>query len=163
MACYNGMYGHSTPLMQTQGGVTQPPMGAMQAPVGAAQMPMGPMQPMPSAQVLPYLPSGLPTGPSPTPLIPGAIVPAAVPGEQPPPTVVSTLYTPGFLRTQIGRLMRVEFLIGTTGPMVDRIGTLLGVGVSYILIRPVGTNDTVVCDIYSIKFVTIYATAEPHL
>lgn len=77
-------------------------------------------------------------------------------GDQPPLTVESTLYVPGYLNTQIGATMRVEFLIGSTGPTVDRIGTLLKVGISYILIRPVGTDDTLLCDMYSIKFVTIY-------
>lgn len=82
-------------------------------------------------------------------------IPAAPPGEQAPQTVQSVLYTPGYLKTQIGRTVRVEFLIGTNG-LNDRIGTLLGVGASYILIRPIRTNDILLCDIYSIKFVTIY-------
>jgi hypothetical protein len=79
----------------------------------------------------------------------------APPGEQAPVTVQSPLYTPGYLRTQIGRRMRIEFLIGTNGPLVDRTGTLLGVGTSYVLIQPVESDDVMLCDIYSIKFVTI--------
>jgi hypothetical protein len=82
-------------------------------------------------------------------------IPAVPISELPPATVQSTLYTPGFLRTQIGRQMRVEFLIGTNGPLVDRTGTLIGVGASYILLRPVESDDVMMCDIYSIKFVTI--------
>lgn len=106
---------------------------------------------------LPALPTGLPTGPSPTPLTPpGLNSNQFVNGNQVPQTVQSTMFTPGFLRTQIGRRVRVEFLIGTNGPMVDRIGTLLGVGASYILIRPIDTDDVLLCDIYSIKFVTFY-------
>lgn len=92
-------------------------------------------------------PRSLPTPSNQLPLIP--------PGEQTPRTVESIMYTPGYLRTQIGRMVRVEFLIGTNG-LNDRIGTLLGVGASYILLRPIGTNDIELCDIYSIKFVTIY-------
>lgn len=65
------------------------------------------------------------------------------------------MYTPGFLRTQIGKRMRIEFLIGTSS-FTDRTGTLLAVGASYILIRPVGSDDTMLCDIYSIKFITIF-------
>jgi len=72
-----------------------------------------------------------------------------------PSTVQSTMYTPGFLTTQIGKLMRVEFLIGTNGPLIDRVGTLIAVGASYILLRPTGSDDLLLCDIYSIKFVTI--------
>lgn len=100
------------------------------------------------------LPTGLPTGPSPTPITPGALMPP--PGPQTPQTLQSTMFTPGFLRTQIGRQVRVEFLIGTNGPLVDRIGTLLGVGASYILLRPTDTDDVLLCDIFSIKFVTFY-------
>ena len=113
----------------------------------------------PSVGVLPTLPSGFPTGPAPVPVTAVAPTPAmptlmAPPGEQPPQTVQSTLYTPGYLRTQIRRMIRVEFLIGTTGPLIDRIRTLLGVGASYILLRPLESDDILMCDIYSIKFVT---------
>ena len=40
-----------------------------------------------------------------------------------PEILTNPIYTPAFLREQIGRLMRVEFLIGTNN-MVDRIGIL---------------------------------------
>jgi hypothetical protein len=75
--------------------------------------------------------------------------------EQMPVTVSSPLYTPGFLRTQIGKRMRVEFLIGTNN-LTDRSGTLVAVGASYIIIRLVDSDDLMLCDIYSIKFVTIF-------
>ena len=116
---------------------------------------------MGAQQALPTLPSGFPTGGTATPLLPTATglpstiaVPVMNGGTQIPTTVESTLYTPGFLRTQIGRKVRVEFLIGTNG-MTDRTGTLLAVGASYILIRPIESDDIMMCDIYSIKFVTI--------
>ena len=109
----------------------------------------------------PVLPTGFPTGASPTPLIPTVPVqqhtfPGMAPSGAPqvPVTVESTLFTPGFLKTQIGRKMRVEFLIGTNG-FTDRTGTLVAVGASYIILRPVDSDDLVLCDIYSIKFVTI--------
>lgn len=76
-------------------------------------------------------------------------------GEQPPLTTLSPMYTPGFLRTQIGRTVRVEFLIGTSG-LTDRFGTLVGVGTSYILIQEAQSDDILLCDIYSIKFVRFY-------
>lgn len=107
-------------------------------------------------QPLPTMPSGYPTGPTTTPLLPmPSGLPALPTSEQPPTTVQSTLYTPGFLRTQIGKRMRIEFLIGT-GAMTDRSGTLLAVGASYILIRLIDSDDLMMCDIYSIKFVTIF-------
>jgi|AGTN01.2.fsa_nt_gi hypothetical protein len=74
-----------------------------------------------------------------------------------PSTVQSPYYTAGFLRNFIGCNMRVEFLIGTSGALVDRIGVLMEVGASYIVLQPFQTDDLLMCDLYSIKFVTIYA------
>jgi len=105
------------------------------------------------------MPTGLPTGPSPIPL--NGVVQTQTPqmpapsAQTTPQTLTSTMYIPGFLRSQIGKLVRVEFLIGTNGPMVDRTGILLGVGASYILLRPVNSDDILMCDLYSIKFVDI--------
>lgn len=67
-------------------------------------------------------------------------------------TLESTEYMNGYLRTQIGKMVRVEFLIGT-GTLIDRTGMLLNVGANYITIRQVQTDDLVVCDFYSIKFI----------
>ncbi len=75
--------------------------------------------------------------------------------DQPPQTLQSTMYIPGYLKTQIGKRVRVEFLIGTT-TMTDRVGTLVGVGASYILLRLEASDDIILCDIYSIKFITFY-------
>ena len=74
-----------------------------------------------------------------------------------PEILTNTIYTPAFLRQQIGRLMRVEFLIGTNN-MTDRIGILEDVGASYILLRSFENDSLVYCDIYSIKFITISTT-----
>ena len=73
-----------------------------------------------------------------------------------PSTVQSPYYTAGFLRNFVGCNMRVEFLIGTSGALVDRIGVLMEVGASYIVLQPFQTDDLLMCDLYSIKFVTIY-------
>lgn len=75
-----------------------------------------------------------------------------------PETLTNTIYTPAFLREQIGKLMRVEFLIGTNN-LVDRIGILQDVGTSYILLRSFENDSLVYCDIYSIKFITISTTS----
>jgi hypothetical protein len=69
--------------------------------------------------------------------------------------VLDIEYTQGYLKTQIGRHVKVEFLIGTN-MLVDREGTLVDVGISYIIIREVETDDLLLCDIYSIKFVRFY-------
>ena len=74
--------------------------------------------------------------------------------ENSPEIITNDMYTPAFLREQIGKLVRVEFLIGTNN-LTDRIGILEDVGVSYILLRSVESNNLLYCDIYSIKFVTI--------
>ena len=105
-------------------------------------------------------PADMQNGMRPRPMSPsGAIAPAPglefTGGEQAPLTTFNPMFTPGFLRTQIGRTVRVEFLIGTTG-LTDRFGTLVGVGTSYILIQEAQSDDILLCDIYSIKFVRFY-------
>lgn len=150
MSYYNDFYDMITPGRQGTPGYT--PAGQFQA---QPMMPYNGQQATPfAAQPMPSFPTGAPTGPSASPLMPS---PAPEVIEEPtvPTTLDSTLFTPGYLRTQIGKRMRVEFLIGTNGPMVDRTGTLVGVGTSYILLQPIETDDVMLCDIYSIKFVTI--------
>ena len=71
------------------------------------------------------------------------------------PTMLGVEYTQGFLRTQIGKRMRITFLIGTN-QIQDRSGTLTDVGISYIIIRDLDTTTSTLCDIYAIKFVTIF-------
>lgn len=133
--------------------VSAAPMGTQPMNVGVAG----------TQQALPALPTGYPTGGAPAPLLPTAVAgippvaagaPTALSTVQIPQTVENPLYTPGFLRTQIGKRMRVEFLIGTNN-LTDRTGTLLAVGASYIVLRPIDSDDMMLCDIYSIKFVTI--------
>lgn len=76
-------------------------------------------------------------------------------------TVISdTGYLQGYLKTLIGRTMRVSFLIGTS-LLVDRVGILQEVGISYIVLQQIDTNIRVVCDLYSIKFVDVYERAIP--
>ena len=74
-----------------------------------------------------------------------------------PEILTNPIYTPAFLREQIGRLMQVEFLIGTNN-MVDRVGFLEDVGASYILLRSFEGDSLIYADIYAIKFITISAT-----
>lgn len=71
-----------------------------------------------------------------------------------PEVLTNNIYTPAFLREQIGKLMRVEFLIGTNN-LTDRVGVLEDVGVSYILLRSIESGNLLYCDLYSIKFVSI--------
>ena len=74
------------------------------------------------------------------------------PGAPMPETLESTLFIPGYLNTQIGKYMRVEFLIGNG--LTDRNGKLVKVGASYIILQS-QNGDLIVCDLFSRKFVTI--------
>lgn len=86
----------------------------------------------------------------------GGDVSPIFPTNQPiPVSADSVQFLNGFLRTQIGRKVTVEFLVGTN-TLIDRTGTLLGVGANYILINEVETDDLLVCDFYNIKFVKMY-------
>ena len=71
-----------------------------------------------------------------------------------PEVITDDLFTPAFLREQIGKLVRIEFLIGTND-LEDRTGILEDVGVSYVLLRSIESGNLLMCDIYSIKFVVI--------
>gem|GEM_PF-633730 len=72
-----------------------------------------------------------------------------------PVTAESIQFLNGFLRTQIGRRVKIEFLIGTSS-FLDKEGILLGVGVNYLLINETETDDITACDFYSIKFIKFY-------
>jgi len=77
--------------------------------------------------------------------------------ENSPEILTNSIYTPAFLRQQIGKLMRIEFLVGTNN-LTDRIGFLEDVGASYILLRSFEGDSQIYADIYAIKFITISAT-----
>ena len=70
-------------------------------------------------------------------------------------TQESLQYLNGFLRTQIGKKVKVDFLIGTN-TMTDRMGILVGVGANYILLNESETDDLLACDFYNIKFIRFY-------
>lgn len=110
----------------------------------------------PGMQMMPILPTGMPSQPGGMGMAPIPATGSTLGGAQiAPTTLTNPAYVPGFLRTQIGKRVRVEFLIGT-GTTTDRIGTLMGVGAAYILILLEETDDILMADLYSIKFVTIY-------
>lgn len=70
-------------------------------------------------------------------------------------TAESIQYLNGFIRTQIGRRVEVEFLIGSNSTAVKE-GYLLGVGANYILLNESYTNDLLACDFYNIKFIKFF-------
>ncbi|WP_010240837.1 hypothetical protein [Clostridium arbusti] len=85
--------------------------------------------------------------------VPSVSLPATCSGCEPP--VDSTQYTQGYLRTQIGKRVRMQFLLGTNS-FQDRTGILEEVGISYVIIRNEETNTNELCDLYSIKFVDFF-------
>lgn len=72
-----------------------------------------------------------------------------------PITAESIQYLNGFIRSQIGRNVSIEFLVGTN-QLVTKDGFLLAVGANFILLNPKGTDDILACDFYNIKFITFY-------
>lgn len=72
-----------------------------------------------------------------------------------PVTRESLQYLNGFIRTQIGRRITVDFLIGSNN-MVSKSGYLLAVASNYILINELDTTDVTACDFYNIKFIRFY-------
>jgi len=83
---------------------------------------------------------------------------APAPSDEEPmmaPVLSNIGYTQAYLKTLIGKRVRISFLIGTS-LLVDRVGTLLEVGISYVVLRQLDANINVMGDLYSIKFVDIY-------
>ncbi len=61
----------------------------------------------------------------------------------------------GFLRTQIGRYIRVEQLV-TSERTEDRLGFLVGVGSNFIILQDITTGNILVIDIFSIRLTYVY-------
>lgn len=74
-------------------------------------------------------------------------------------TSESIQFLNGFLRTQVGRTVEVDFLIGTDN-IETKKGILLGLGANYIIMSEEGTNNLTVGDFYNIKFVKLFYTPE---
>ena len=70
-------------------------------------------------------------------------------------------FVPGYLSMQIGRTVRVEFEVGPG--LTDRVGTLIGVGAGFILLREPTSGATILCDLSPVRFVTIVDESGPVL
>lgn len=142
----------------SQGGPS--PGGPMQGPdmEGVEIIPGGTSSGAPTPGAAPGpTPTGLPPGPTPTGL-PTGVAPSPFVMAPGAPVTQDTQYTQGYLRTQIGKRVRITFLLGTN-TLQDRVGILQDVGISYVIVREPDTGTDVLGDIYSIKFVDIYPTA----
>jgi hypothetical protein len=115
----------------------------MQAPLMGG---MGMQVPMQSG-IEPGMEAGLDSG-----TLPGLGINPATSQQQ--PSIFDPAFLQGYMRTLIGRRVRIEFLIGTQ-ILQDRSGTIVDVGVSYVTLRD-ASGSIVVCDIYSVKFVTVF-------
>lgn len=67
----------------------------------------------------------------------------------------SLQYLNGFIRTQIGRRVTIDFLIGSDN-LQSKTGYLLAVAQNYLLINELDTNDVTACDLYTMKFIRFY-------
>lgn len=74
--------------------------------------------------------------------------------QEGPPPVMNKLYIPGYLESLIGRTIRAEFVIGTN-QSTDRSGRLIEVGVNYFVLEDLLSRNHIMCDLYSVKFVTV--------
>lgn len=132
-------YNYVNPVDPTR----RPPEQALNTPVQEmvpkTPAPMSPMQGMPQ---------GGNTAQNPLAPITSTTQPPSISGD-------SLQYLNGFMRTQIGRTVVVEFLVGAN-TLVDRTGILLAVGSNYILLNEVETDDILACDFYNIKFIRFY-------
>lgn len=64
-------------------------------------------------------------------------------------------YANGFYRTQIGRYVRIEQLMGSN-TIENKEGFLIGVGLNYIILQEMSTGNIQVIDFYGIKSMYIY-------
>lgn len=67
----------------------------------------------------------------------------------------SLQYLNGFIRTQIGRRVTIDFLLGSD-TLTSKSGYLLAVAQNYLLLNELDTNDVTACDIYTMKFIRFY-------
>ncbi len=63
-------------------------------------------------------------------------------------------YLQEYLKSMIGRLVKIDFLIGNDN-LICKEGILKEVGTDYIVLELLQSNDLLVGDLYSIKFVQI--------
>ncbi len=70
----------------------------------------------------------------------------------------SLQYLNGIFRTQIGRFVRVQQLIGSNTTQ-DFDGFLIGVGINYIILQEYSNQDVRILDIYGIKQMYVYYSA----
>ncbi len=81
-------------------------------------------------------------------------VPLYPPMQQGPPPVTEADYIPGYLSSNIGRNVKAEFIVGSS-QYVEKTGKLIEVGVNFFVLQDINSRTNVMCDLYSVRFVTI--------
>lgn len=59
-----------------------------------------------------------------------------------------------FLRTQIGKNVRMQFLIGTN-TLIEKTGVLMAVGDNFVVLKEAGSGEILVCDFDGAKFIRV--------
>ena len=91
-----------------------------------------------------------PMSPQPIQPLPDIINP---PNQQGPPPATSIGYIPAYLMKNIGKNVRAEFIINNSN--IDKTGRLIEVGINYFVLEDPNSRTNVMCDLYSVKFVTV--------
>ncbi len=81
--------------------------------------------------------------------------PPSLPFQQGPPPVMDYQYIAGYLNNNIGSFVRAEFIVGSN-QFIDKSGRLLEVGINYFVLEEFASRHRILCDLYSVKFVTFY-------
>jgi hypothetical protein len=76
---------------------------------------------------------------------------AAVQG---PPAARDMNYLAGYLSQQLGKRVLAEFVVGTNS-FLDKTGVLRSVGANYFVLEDFITRAMTLCDLYSVKFITV--------
>lgn len=104
-----------------------------------------------SSPVIPPLSQGSPVMP---PFSQPQGSPVTFDTQQGPPPSTERGYIPYYLASNIGKNVRAEFIIGSN-QYADKVGRLIEVGISYFVLDDVNSRTHVMCDLYSVKFVTV--------
>lgn len=74
--------------------------------------------------------------------------------QQGPPPSTEKGYIPYYLASNIGKNVRAEFIIGSN-MYADKTGVLIEVGINYFILDDINSRTHIMCDLYSVKFVTV--------
>ena len=103
-----------------------------------------------------YIPPAVQPGayapPTPVPMPPADSL--DIGSSQGPPPAAEVGFIPYYLASNMGRTVRAEFIVGTS-QYVDKTGVISEVGVNYFVLYDTNARADVMCDLYSVKFVTI--------